>query len=651
MAVLYDDFQRADGALGGDWETGAGAMSIAGGWAGGNGQAGTALNTSISDDTRIFAEAHIAVPSLSANYCGPMVKCASSSGYGYLAYIAYTASVHYLIIAKFTTSAVTLASVALGEPVPGYGKISLEWNAGTLTAVWNDTVTITVDNSDLAANPYAGIRAAGNFKYVNDIRIIGGTPPGLSVTPDVIGNYGACTELTLTGTGTDWTAGTPGAPIFTVNHGTISEQTVDSETQATITYCPGSYLGGITFTDPTTGNTATAVVTSNPSVVPPTGTQFSPAAIAYIERSAIAEANAYILNTTTLVGGQGEQAGAQITLGDLRLSAYRSTYTVEGEASTAGLLYILFGLLSGYHPPRTGAYTAPSTTTLKEDLDAIQLALDTLITANDYTLGTTITTLTGEGAKTHLDILNAIGDLETGGETDLTPVLNALATLRGDQTTTLYMLLQSLAGIRTLQTYSLGDVKDWIDGIGDADTGPIMVALAALGVVVGLGFSAATAALAPVAVTSAGAAAGVITLAATLVNLGRTIADILAAIEALGAPATAGPPVWPGEDNVTLGEALALTDGRVIPGPLDGILVAITSVPPRAGQYGFGATTSYAHVGAALFRTDQGAWETAQQIAVEAHVLCPKVMRQAASATIRVNSGFAGTVTPWTVTL
>jgi hypothetical protein len=110
-------------------------------------------------------------------------------------------------------------------------------------------------------------------------------------------------------------------------------------------------------------------------------------------------------------------------------------------------------------------------------------------------------------------------------------------------------------------------------------------------------------------------------------------------------------PVWPGIANVMLGTQTTLTDGNVIDEPMDGIVVNITSHPDHAGQYGFGETVSYAHVGAVIFRSDNGEWESAQQIAVEQHVLCPKAMRSAASATLRVNGGYGGTVTPWTKTL
>lgn len=651
MAVFQDDFNRANGALGGHWTViGANAtissnsvvfQSIS-----------AAFNTTINSTSYQEASARCSWNTLT--FAGPGVGvCIDAAGAGgFFMRAEPVAGVPAVRIRSGGVGGVGyLAHTALALPVPPMFTLKLTWEAGVLKGYVDGALLVETQSALYPEAPYMGIGGYAAYGAVLDCVFVTDEAIGLEADPAVIGNYGECTAVTLTGTNTAWTVGQPGAPTFTVNHGTITAQEVLTATTATLTYCPGSYLGAITFTDPSTGATAGAVVTSDPALVPPTGTQFSAAAIAYIERSALAEADAYILNTTTLVGGQGEQTGASLAIGDIRLSAYRNTWSVEGEPSTARLLYILFGLLSGYHPPREGAFTAPSTTTLKEDLDAIQLALDTLITANNYTLGTTITTLTGEGAKTHLDILDAIGAIEPGGETDLSPVLDAIATLRGDEIATVAQLVDILGQIRTVSTYHFGSVKGWVEAVQGPNAPTIHDVRDDIAALVIPPAADLEPVLEAVADGTAVAQLAVDALTLFLDPEGATVQLILDAIAALAPSGTAGPPVWPGVANATLGDELALTDGRVIPGPLDGILVHITSVPPRAGQYGFGATTSWAHVGAVLFRSDQGAFETAQQIAVEEHVLCPKAMRQASSATIRINSGFGGTVTPWLVTL
>lgn len=72
--------------------------------------------------------------------------------------------------------------------------------------------------------------------------------------------------ITLTGTGTAWTPGTPGSPTFTVSGGagaSITAQQVLTATTATITLQTGTATGALTITDPSTG--ATAVITLRPT--------------------------------------------------------------------------------------------------------------------------------------------------------------------------------------------------------------------------------------------------------------------------------------------------------------------------------------------------------------------------------------------------
>ena len=80
------------------------------------------------------------------------------------------------------------------------------------------------------------------------------------------GHLNAAPTVTVTGTGTAWTPGTPGSPTFTLSGGTgasITAQTVVSATVATLTLATGSSTGVLTITDPSTG--ATATITLRPS--------------------------------------------------------------------------------------------------------------------------------------------------------------------------------------------------------------------------------------------------------------------------------------------------------------------------------------------------------------------------------------------------
>jgi len=109
------------------------------------------------------------------------------------------------------------------------------------------------------------------------------------------------------------------------------------------------------------------------------------------------------------------------------------------------------------------------------------------------------------------------------------------------------------------------------------------------------------------------------------------------------------PPVWPGLANVSLGTQLAMADGLEIPGPLDGVLVDVTGHPAGAGKYGFGGFLSWRYLGAVLFFADNGTAEWPCQIGPEQQVVTPRTMQRAASAVLRLNGGFSGTITPWTI--
>jgi hypothetical protein len=119
------------------------------------------------------------------------------------------------------------------------------------------------------------------------------------------------------------------------------------------------------------------------------------------------------------------------------------------------------------------------------------------------------------------------------------------------------------------------------------------------------------------------------------------------AIKAALYPVGQTAPVWPGLANVTLGTPLALSDGLTVPGPLDGVLIDITAVPPSTGFYPFGTLLSYSHIGGIVFVDDNGDLEEALGIGPQSQVQTPRSMSQADHAILRLKSGVTGTVTPW----
>jgi hypothetical protein len=111
--------------------------------------------------------------------------------------------------------------------------------------------------------------------------------------------------------------------------------------------------------------------------------------------------------------------------------------------------------------------------------------------------------------------------------------------------------------------------------------------------------------------------------------------------------ATATAPVWPGLANVTLGASQQLAMGVTVPGPLDGVLIAITGVPSWKGYFTFDDVRSYRNVGAVTFVTDNGDEEMPQTLGFQTAVYTPKSMVRASGAKLRTETGVQGTVTPW----
>lgn len=115
----------------------------------------------------------------------------------------------------------------------------------------------------------------------------------------------------------------------------------------------------------------------------------------------------------------------------------------------------------------------------------------------------------------------------------------------------------------------------------------------------------------------------------------------------LGGPLFNGLPLWPGADAVTLGTPVALALGVTITEPMEGVLIAITSVPAKQGNFSFDGVLSWRNIGALAFGSDSGQFEYPQTLGFESSVYCPKSMSTAASVVVRTTIGVTGTITPW----
>lgn len=109
------------------------------------------------------------------------------------------------------------------------------------------------------------------------------------------------------------------------------------------------------------------------------------------------------------------------------------------------------------------------------------------------------------------------------------------------------------------------------------------------------------------------------------------------------------PPIWPGIANVTLGTAVPFSGSTLsVAGPMDGVIVTITSVNQPLPHYSYGTAVAWGKLGGLTFVDDNGDAEEYQLFGFVDAIYCPRSMVQADSCQIRNVSGIVGTVTPWT---
>jgi hypothetical protein len=649
MTVFYDNFERANGPPGGNWVLDQDTPAITGGlidspnWY-------VMHDTTTGSATKIEATAHLYYHYTVNQPHGPIVKVTAGAFLGYYCFLYPSGGNHYFTLGRgHFNNKIPLATVQVSPAPPPYNELYIKWDQGHLTATLNGEYLLEADDALYAGNQYAGLTGQYAYMHIADIRIITDGAGTLSINPEVIGNYGACTEVTLTGIGTNWTPGTPGSPTFTVNHGTISAQTVNSATSATLTYCPGTYLGTITFTDPSTGLTVGALVTSDPALVPPTGMQLSQTAIDYIERSAVAQASPTILNQDATNTVQGLQLDVLGTYGKLRLLLGTSTYTLSDESETDMATQVIWDILTHREPAGADASFRDVLAQLLTDTTDLLLRWKVGETSGLWKVDEVLDILGGISHKSHVDILDAIDAIEGGSNED---VLDALEALRGDEVSTVKAIQDHLIALRTVENYVLTDVKTWTEAVRGSGLPTVKGVLDAVN-----GLSFASQSSVNTAISDVAGVASQVTgvnsaVSALSTFLGEEVALILEAItaiaDAIAALAVSGPPVWPGADGVDLGTPADLVDQLYLVAPMDGVIVAVTTPPTKTGRRSIGGATYDYGVGEIAFETDSGDLEPWQYLGFRAAIFTPKTMEHAAGARFRVLAGALGTVTPWT---
>lgn len=650
MSLFVDDFNRANGSLGGNWTAIAGTISITSNAATFGGVA-SSYNTTLSDTSYQEASANITWNNTTYASPGPICCIASDGTGGFTAHCLNISGTLTLRLASGGRAATgIIEDYTLPLPIPPMFTIRLVWDAGYLSVYYNGTLVIENQSALYIGNPYVGIGGYATYGTMLDFRAVSGSAIQLGANPSVIGNYGQCSEIALTGVNTDWTPGTPGSPIFTVNHGTISAQTVLTATTATITYCPGDYLGPVTITDPSTGQTTAIVVTSDPGTVPVGGIALSEAAIAYIERSAAAEANSYILNRTTDITTTAETTSAMFGMYETRRAVTQPTYPSSGDAGVNKLVMLLYGVLSGWDPLAT-YFDAPTTqTSVKQDTEQ---ALDLIANLSDQgtiSLVDVLTQLGGDPLINHGQLLAAIN----GVSIDPSEIIAEIHALRGAEGSTVEGAIALIQALATIAGYDLSDVRDWIQAAQGTGLPTIRDVLNKLLLIQpGNVPSLVDIDTHIVQQTTLQAMLDAITLLIRGDGVAN-IAGVLDAIDNLQFPPVEVdvnvPPTFnPDTHTMQLGTPIPFTAPFVHTGSCHGLLYTMTTRAQGVKGYMVGDYTALTGAGVAGFFVPSGHVERFQYMNWDKGLLLPLTMTRASGFVFSSNVSLSGTVTPFTL--
>jgi len=120
---------------------------------------------------------------------------------------------------------------------------------------------------------------------------------------------------------------------------------------------------------------------------------------------------------------------------------------------------------------------------------------------------------------------------------------------------------------------------------------------------------------------------------------------------ALGSPpaGSVGAPVWPGLSGVTLGTPVALSTSFSITGPLQGVILDITSVNTNRTTFDVGGELGYKRIGTLVFVDDNGDVTDLFLLDFLHQVYLPRNATSAAAARFSCDVDTLGTATPFTI--
>lgn len=652
MATFTDDFNRANGGLGDNWLPATVNPVVS------SNKAYASVSTSaryvVSQGTGPHDATVTVFNTLTSDIGnGPIVKCAADRSMFYYGRLSGSSGAYNAQIFRGTATQQQIVSAYCPIVLGSSATFRLVYSAGTLFFYVDGVLRATGYDTNLDANQYVGMYVVGASSGIDAFTTATTDTPTFAVSPTAAQTNGPPLTITLSGTGTAWTPGTPGTPAFSVGAGSISDQVVVSSGYATATFTPPVANQTVTVTDPSTGLHAYIVCSSD---VPPGGGGVGFAA-------KLTDNGAAIIN----------RAGETPPVDGVRVWTNQDVVTTspiamnQNDALRYLVQYIWF-LAGGPNPgtdinPATEVWkwisgtnlltswdpTLPTQTTLKQDLATIIQQGDDLSGYGSLSLGALLSSLRGSGDYDHTQLYNAITAISGGSNDD---VIALLMQIWGPGFPTLTNLATLINSIVSASGYGIDEVLRRID-----DRPTYAWANGALaeinGLIGGLALEIAAVAAAETedaASSSAGAASAAGALAWLLAN-GPTILDVLNQLKDLLSPQGQDilvPPIWPGEPNVEMGTPIAIESNESVIGPMHGVVVEITGCQPGTRYFDYDGIKSYGHLGALAFCTDRGDLEPFQPMGYEAGVYVPKTMAVALKCRLYRSRLVRGWITPWT---
>jgi hypothetical protein len=571
--------------------------------------------------------------------------------------------------------------------------------SGPILQVLLDGVVVMSCGDTTFTAGYAGFSLNGaSGMFANDFSVYDADLATIQVNPAQVRAASVGNELYLIGSGTNWTPGVPGSPVFTVDAGVITDQEIDDATHARLVYAAGVNPYWVHITDPDLGKAALLGVSLVQQQGGYVALQTLSDNLAEWLNSAAAAFIRLWFNPTEILPDQnpvmtllGTPEEGQTVFPDLTSLAdaltdvlTQLTDEVEGHDTIRRRVYDTLlqataaasGLSTwvGYPALTAADLLTPISLIRDTDLPSIAGTLSDIQTEGGYTLGSVYTWLgwlRGEGSPDLAAILTAIAAVRGEGAPDLVAILTAIAGVRGAGNPDLAAILTAIGNIPPVDLDPVLDAVAGVRGEGAPDLVGVLTSvggvLAAVGAVAtALGLIPAEVALELVASfvsvleavgvvgTAVGTSEAVVTEAISAAQSevdGRltTLQEGVTALLEAGWPVPAIPAAWPGLANVTLGDPVAITENLVVTGPMDGALCSITAVPPGTGKDDLGDESYYYRLGYFTFRSDVGYCDERQFFAWSHGLMMPKACVRPAYLYIHTKPGVSGTIQPWVV--